>query len=127
VIERRLPSEPAAVASARHHVGRWLDASGIDADRSADVLAVTSELVTSGVLHGGRAPIDVRAWVAADDVYVEVVSGQDAEDRSATALPDDPDAELRSLGIVAMLSDGRAVRVGDDWSAVCCRFGRGWR
>jgi anti-sigma regulatory factor (Ser/Thr protein kinase) len=120
--ERRLAPEPAAVPEARHQVGQWLDATGVDADKGRDVMTVTSELVTSGVLHGGRCHIDVRAWAIANDVYVEVVTVHHAINEPAASAFEDPDADLLSLGILAQLTDGMAVKEHGRQSGVLCRF-----
>jgi anti-sigma regulatory factor (Ser/Thr protein kinase) len=120
--EHRLASEASAASEAEHHVGEWLDSNGVDADKSRDVLTVTSTLVTSGVRHGGRSPIDVRAWAIANDVYVEVVTGPVAADEPIASARDDVDDDLRGLGIVARLTDGMAVRERGQQSGVCARF-----
>jgi hypothetical protein len=115
-------SAASAASEAEHHVGEWLDSNGVDAGKSRDVLTVTSALVTSGVRHGGRSPVDVRAWAIANDVYVEVVTGPDTGEEPTAPAPDDVDDDLRSLGIVARLADGMAVRERGEQSGVCARF-----
>ena len=122
VLDRQLAREPAAVASARRAMGAWLDEVGVDPDRGQDVVIVASELLTLGVTHGARAPMDLRVWTFPSDVYLEVGTVDQADSDAEDSDLLDPDRAIRSLVMVRRLADRMVVKQRGAQSVVCCRF-----
>jgi hypothetical protein len=79
-LEISLPLDPFAPRAARHHVAQ-LDRPSPDL-RDAVVL-LASELVTEAVERSSDGSIELRAWMPADVVRVEVLGPLTAEDEEA--------------------------------------------
>ena len=110
--ERKIPPQPAELPAARDALRSWLRDVGVEGeDATADVLIVTSELVTNGVLHDGGDLITLRADHQEAEVSIEVTTvdhppGQHPTYRDVEASADGG----RGLEIVQALShDYRVV------------------
>lgn len=121
--ERHFPPQPAEVPSARAALKAWLRDAGVDeADPTADVLVVTSELVTNGVLHDGGDLITLRADRHNGDVSIEVTTVDHLPGRHPTYrdVEHSADAGL-GLAIVQALSHGYRVARQDHERVTTCR------
>jgi hypothetical protein len=98
-LEISLPLDPFAPRAARHHIAQ-LDRPSPDL-RDA-VLLLSSELVTEAVERSSQGAIEVRAWMSADVVRVEVYGPLDASGEAAQ--------EPRAYG--SLLLD----QIADRWS-----------
>jgi len=120
--ERRFPPNPAELPLARAALRGWLRHAGVNGDdATADVLVVTSELVTNGVFHDGGDLITLRAGIQGGDVTIEVTTvdhlpGQHPTYRDVEASVDGG----RGLEIVRALSHGYLViREGNERVTRC--------
>jgi hypothetical protein len=110
-LELSLPLNPFAPRAARHHIAQ-LDRPSPDL-RDAVVL-LSSELVTEAVERSEEGAIELRAWMPADVVRVEV--------HGPPAAPGEPGEEPGAYG--SLLLD----QIADRWSiersgdAVCAWF-----
>jgi anti-sigma regulatory factor (Ser/Thr protein kinase) len=121
--ERRFPPRPAELPPARAALRAWLHDVGVDGeDATADVLVVTSELVTNGVLHDGGDLITLRAARQGGDVSIEVTTVDHQPGHRPTYRHVEDSAERgRGLAIVKALSHGYRVRQHDDARTTACR------
>jgi anti-sigma regulatory factor (Ser/Thr protein kinase) len=121
--ERKFPPSLAELPPARVALRAWLHDVGVDGeDATADVLVVTSELVTNGVFHDGGDLITVRADRQDCDVSIEVTTvdhlpGQHPTYRDVEASRDGG----RGLAIVHALSHGYRVLRNDNKRVTACR------
>jgi anti-sigma regulatory factor (Ser/Thr protein kinase) len=121
--ERKLRPMLGEVPATRGALRAWLHEVGVDGeDATADVLVVTSELVTNGVFHDGGDLITVRADKVAGEVAVEVTT----VDHPPDYVP--PDRELqdpldggRGLAIVRAFSHDFSIVQDDDQRVTSCR------
>jgi len=120
--ERKIPPQPAELAAARAALRSWLHDVGVDVDdATADVLVVTSELVTNGVLHDGGDLITLRADRQDGDVAIEVTTVDHLPGRHPTYrdVEDSPEGG-RGLEIVQALShDYRVVHHDNERVTEC--------
>ena len=121
--ERKFRPVLAELPGARGALRAWLRDVGVDGeDAAADVLVVTSELVTNGVFHDGGDLITVRANKRDGEVAVEVTTvdhppGHRPPDRDLA----DPLDGGRGLVIVKAFSHDFAVVHDDDQRVTTCR------
>ena len=116
-----LPGSPEASGIARRAVAGWLR-DVLERRRLSDVILLVSELVTNGILHGGRRigdGIELEVVVAADRVRVDVRDPGPGFVRPQAVVPPPPEA-LNGRGLV--LVDSLASRWGSDPGAA----GRVW-
>jgi anti-sigma regulatory factor (Ser/Thr protein kinase) len=122
--ERKFRPELAELPGARGALRAWLHDVGIDGDdAAADVLVVTSELVTNGVFHDGGDLITMRADKEDGEVAVEVTT---VDHRPGHPPPDrdlkDPLDGGRGLAIVRAFSHDLSVVHDDDRRVTTCRI-----
>jgi hypothetical protein len=110
-LELSLPLDPFAPRAARHHIAQ-LDRPSPDL-RDAVVL-LSSELVTEAVERSEAGAIELRAWMPADVVRVEV-HGPPAASGEATVQP----AAYGSL-LLDQIADRWSIEPSD--GAVCAWF-----
>jgi anti-sigma regulatory factor (Ser/Thr protein kinase) len=121
--ERKFRPVLAELPGARGALREWLHDVGVDGeDAAADVLVVTSELVTNGVFHDGGDLITVRADKVDGDVAVEVTT----VDHPPGYAPPDRDLEDpldggRGLAIVRAFSHDFSIIQDDDQRVTSCR------
>ncbi len=121
--ERRFPPVPAELPPARAALREWLLDVGVDGDdATADVLVVSSELITNGVYHDGGDLITLRADREDCDVSIEVTT----VDHLPGCHPTYRDVEAsseggRGLAIVHALSHGYTVVRHDKERVTECR------
>jgi len=111
--ERKFAPQPAELPPARAALRAWLHDVGVDdEDAAADVLVVTSELVTNGVFHDGGHLITLRADRQDREVSIEVTTVDHLPGQHPTYRDLEDSAEGgRGLRIVHALShDYRVVR-----------------
>jgi anti-sigma regulatory factor (Ser/Thr protein kinase) len=121
--ERHFPPQPAELPSARAALKAWLRDAGVDEGQpTADVLVVTSELVTNGVLHDGGDLITLRADRQNGDVAIEVTTVDHLPGRHPTyrEVADSEDAG-HGLALVRALSHGYRVARHDHERVTTCR------
>jgi len=121
--ERKFPPRPAELPPARAALRAWLRDVGIDGeDATADVLVVSSELVTNGVFHDGGDLITLRADRQDRDVSIEVTTVDHLPGRrpSYRDVEDSADGG-RGLEIVHALSHGYRVVRHDHERVTECR------
>jgi anti-sigma regulatory factor (Ser/Thr protein kinase) len=121
--ERRFPPRPSELAPARAALRAWLHDVGVDGeDATADVLVVTSELVTNGVLHDGGDLITLRANLQDRDVSIEVTTVDHLPGRRPTYRDVDDSADGgRGLEIVHALSHDYSVVRRDNERVTECQ------
>jgi anti-sigma regulatory factor (Ser/Thr protein kinase) len=121
--ERRFPPQPAELPPARAALRSWLDDVGVDDDdATADVLVVTSELVTNGVLHDGGDLITLRADRQDGDVSIEVTTVDHLPGRHPTYRDVENSVEGgRGLEIVHALSHDYSVAHHDHERVTECQ------
>jgi anti-sigma regulatory factor (Ser/Thr protein kinase) len=109
--ERRFPPVPAELPPARAALREWLHDVGVDGEvATADVLLVTSELVTNGVYHDGGDLITLRADRQNCDVSIEVTTVDHLPGRHPTYRDVEDSLEGgRGLAIVQALTHGYSV------------------
>ena len=109
--ERRFPPDPAELSPARAALRTWLHEVGVNGeDATANVLVVTSELVTNGVMHDGGDLITLRADRQDRDVSIEVTTVDHLPGRHPTYRDVEDGADGgRGLAIVHALSHGYNV------------------
>lgn len=90
------------IALARETVDRQLRAWRIPEAVRADLILMTSELVTNAIIHG-RSPIELRLRRSDHEVVIEVSDGSAA--RPQRRSPEAEEEHGRGLGIVERLSD----------------------
>ena len=138
--ERKIAPQPAELPAARAALRAWLHDVGVDGDdTTADVLVVSSELVTNGVLHDGGDLITLRADRQDRDVSIEVTTVDHLPGRHPTYRDVEDSAEGgRGLEVVQALSHDYSllrhdhervtecqVTTGDDDAAARDRSGSG--
>jgi anti-sigma regulatory factor (Ser/Thr protein kinase) len=125
--ERRLPPQPAELPPARAALRAWLHDVGVDGDvATADVLVVTSELLTNGIFHDGGDLITLRADTQDRDVSIEVTTVNHQPGRHPTYRDVEDSAEGgRGLEIVHALSHGYSVVRRDHERVTGCRVATG--
>jgi anti-sigma regulatory factor (Ser/Thr protein kinase) len=121
--ERHFPPQPAELPSARAALKAWLHAEGVDErDPTEDVLIVTSELVTNGVLHDGGDLITLRADRHNGDVSIEVTTVDHLPGRHPTYRDVEDTADGgHGLAIVRALSHGYRVARHDHERVTTCQ------
>jgi anti-sigma regulatory factor (Ser/Thr protein kinase) len=120
--ERSFAPRPDELPAARAALRTWLHDVGVDGeDATADVLIVTSELVTNGVFHDGGDMITLRADRQDGDVSIEVTTVDHLPGRHPTYREVEESLEGgRGLTIVRALSHGyRVIRHGHERVTVC--------
>jgi anti-sigma B factor antagonist len=120
--DRRFPPDPAELPPARAALRAWLHDVGVKGeDAIADVLVVTSELVTNGVYHDGGDLITVRADRQDRDVSIEVTTVDHLPGQRPTYRDVEDSVERgRGLGIVRALSHGYSVLRHDNERVSAC-------
>jgi anti-sigma regulatory factor (Ser/Thr protein kinase) len=121
--ERKFPPQPAELPPARAALRTWLHDAGVDGeDATADVLVVSSELVTNGVLHDGGDLITLRADRQEGDVSIEVTTVDHLPGQHPTYRDVDDSAEGgRGLEIVQALTHGYSVVRHDNERVTACQ------
>ena len=121
--ERSFAPEPAQLAPARVALKAWLRDVGVDgADATADVLVVSSELVTNGIFHDGGDLITLRADRQERDVSIEVTTVDHLPGQHPTYRDVEDSAEGgRGLAIVRALSHGYSVLRHDNERVTECQ------
>jgi anti-sigma regulatory factor (Ser/Thr protein kinase) len=121
--ERRFPPDPAELPPARAALREWLREVGLDGDdATADVLVVSSELVTNGVFHDGGDLITLRADKQNWDVSIEVTTVDHLPGRHPTYRDVEDSVEGgRGLEIVHALSHSYSVLRHDKERVTACR------
>jgi anti-sigma regulatory factor (Ser/Thr protein kinase) len=121
--ERKIPPQPAELPAARDALRSWLHDVGVDGeDATADVLVVTSELVTNGVLHDGGDLITLRADRLDRDVSIEVTTVDHLPGHHPTYRDVEDSAEGgRGLEIVHALSHDFSVVRHDNERVTECQ------
>jgi anti-sigma regulatory factor (Ser/Thr protein kinase) len=101
----------------------WLHQVGVDGeDTTADVLLVTSELVTNGVFHDGGDLITLRAERQERDVSIQVTTVDHLPGLHPTYRDVENSSEGgRGLAIVHALSHGYSVLRRDNERVTACR------
>jgi len=120
--EIAFPPNPDELPGARAALRTWLQEVGIDGEHAtADVLIVTSELVTNGVFHDGGGPITLRAAEHRGDVSIEVTTVDHLPGHRPTYRDVEGSAEGgRGLTIVRALSRGYDVQQHDRQRVTTC-------
>jgi anti-sigma regulatory factor (Ser/Thr protein kinase) len=123
IFERSVRPQPDALPPARAALRRWLHDVGVgDEDAAADVLLVTSELVTNGVFHDGGDLITLRADRQACDVSIEVTTVNHPPGHRPTYRDIEDSAEGGlGLAIVQALSHDYRVSTHDDERVTTCQ------
>jgi anti-sigma regulatory factor (Ser/Thr protein kinase) len=121
--ERKFPPDPAELPPARAALRAWLRDVGVDGDdATADVLVVTSELVTNGVFHDGGDLITLRAERQPREVSIVVTTVDHLPGRHPTYRDVENSSEGgRGLAIVHALSHGYSVHRQDNERVTACR------
>jgi anti-sigma B factor antagonist len=120
--ERRFAPETSELRPQRAALREWLHDAGVDGeDATADVLAVTSELVTNGVLHDGGDLITVRAERQDGDVCIEVTTVDQPGRHPVFGDIADSIHAGRGLAIVHSLSHGYSVEMRHNERVTTCR------
>jgi anti-sigma regulatory factor (Ser/Thr protein kinase) len=121
--ERRFPPQPAEVPAARAALRSWLHHVGVEEDdATADVLVVTSELITNGALHDGGDLITLRADRQDGDVSIEVTTVDHLPGRHPTYRDvENSDEGGRGLEIVHALSHDYNVAHHDNQRVTECQ------
>jgi anti-sigma regulatory factor (Ser/Thr protein kinase) len=103
--ERAFRPSPDELYPARAALRTWLHQEGVDGDATAEVLLVTSELVTNGVFHDGGDLITLRANREDGDVSIEVTTVDHPPGKRPTYRDVESSTEGgRGLAIVRALS-----------------------
>jgi anti-sigma regulatory factor (Ser/Thr protein kinase) len=121
--ERKFAPQPAELPPARAALRAWLRDVGVeDENAAADVLVVTSELVTNGVFHDGGDLITLRADRQGREVSIEVTTVDHLPGQHPTYRDVEDSAEGgRGLQIVRALSHGYHVVRRDHERMTGCR------
>ena len=121
--ERKLPPQPGELPATRAALKEWLNEVGInEKDATADVLVVSSELVTNGVFHDGGDLITLRAERQDRDVSIEVTTVDHEPGHHPTYRDVEDSAEGgRGLDIVQALSHDYSVVRHDHERVTACR------
>lgn len=120
--ERQFAPQPDELPPARAALRAWLHEVGVEGeDATADVLIVSSELVTNGVYHDGGDLITLRAEKQDRDVSIEVTTVDHLPGRRPTYrdVEDSVDGG-RGLAIVRALSHGYRVARHDQERVTTC-------
>jgi len=122
--ERSLPPQPDELPAVRSALRAWLHQAGVDdEDAAADVLLVSSELVTNGVFHDGGDLITLRADRQDRDVSIEVTTVDHLPGKRPTYRDVEASAEGgRGLAIVQALSSGYSVARHDHERVTTCHI-----
>ena len=97
-----LPAELTSVSAARRFVAEQCVALALAPERCDDALLLTSELVTTAVLHG-RSDVCIEVEVRDDVLHVSVL---DENSRHPTPVAEDPNAlDGRGLALVEVVAD----------------------
>jgi anti-sigma regulatory factor (Ser/Thr protein kinase) len=121
--ERKIAPQPAELPAARAALRSWLHDVGVDGEHAtADVLVVSSELVTNGVLHDGGDLITLRADRQEAEVSIEVTTVDHLPGRHPSYRDvEDSDEGGRGLEIVQALSHDYSVVRHDHERVTECR------
>jgi GAF domain-containing protein/anti-sigma regulatory factor (Ser/Thr protein kinase) len=115
--EAHVPAEPGELAGVRHRLRHWLVNAGADEREVHDVLLACGEACANVVEHAygpADAMFDVRAWLEADVVIVEVIdSGHWRAPRGTE--------RGHGMGLMRALMDDVAVLPGDEGTEVRLR------
>ena len=122
--ERTFPPEPGQLPGARAALRAWLDHAGVAGeDAISDVLVVSSELVTNGVLHDGGGMITLRVEMREGDVCLEVTTVDHLPGRRPTYRDVEESADGgRGLDVVHALSRGYAIVRSDQERVTRCKI-----
>jgi len=122
--ERKITPDPAELPAARAALRAWLCDVGIDGeDATADVLVVSSELVTNGVVHDGGDLITLRVDRRDREVSIEVTTVDHLPGRHPTYRDVEESADAgRGLKIVQALCHGYNVIRRDHERITECRI-----
>jgi anti-sigma regulatory factor (Ser/Thr protein kinase) len=122
VVERTvLEWSPVAIRTGRAWAAPLLGASGLPRSRVDDALLVLSELLTSAVVHGPPAPVEVV--IVRGDRFVEIAVS-DAGWRDARTRAD-PDVRALGVRLVGLLADGWDIVYHPNGKTVRARFETG--
>lgn len=124
--EQRYAADTGSLPQARAGVREWIDARGLIADRTDDMLVAITELTTNAV-RAARTAVEVRAWTTPDTVSFEVIDDGLGFDPSIPlhARELDPLAERgRGLFLVATLADECTIESGPNGTIVRCAVAR---
>jgi anti-sigma regulatory factor (Ser/Thr protein kinase) len=121
--ERKFRPSPAELPPVRAALRAWLHDVGVDGeDATADVLVVSSELVTNGVFHDGGGLITLRAERSDRDVSIEVTTVDHLPGHRPTYRDVEDSFEGgRGLAIVHALSHGYRVVRHDHERVTACQ------
>ena len=121
--ERKFPPQLAELPPARAALRAWLHNVGVDGeDATADVLVVSSELVTNGVLHDGGDLITLRADRQDSAVSIEVTTVDHLPGQHPTYRDVEDSSEGgRGLDIVQALTHGYRVVRHDNERVTACQ------
>jgi anti-sigma regulatory factor (Ser/Thr protein kinase) len=99
------------LAAVRRVVGSLVEESGLNAQRTEEVVLAVNEIATNAVIHG-RPPAMLRVWHAAGEIIVEVAdAGEGIEDVLAGQLTPSVGAlGGRGLWLARLLCDAVEVR-----------------
>jgi anti-sigma regulatory factor (Ser/Thr protein kinase) len=121
--ERKFLPQTAELPPARAALRAWLHDVGVDGeDATADVLVVSSELVTNGVFHDGGGLITLRVDRQDADVSIEVTTVDHLPGQHPTYR--DVEASLeggRGLDIVQALTHGYRVVRHENQRVTACQ------
>ena len=119
--ERSFRPTPDELSPARAALRTWLGQVGVDAEATANVLIVTSELVTNGVFHDGGDLITLRADRRNGDVSVEVTTVDHLPGQHPTYREvEEAEEGGRGLNIVHAFSHGYKVVTHDHERVTTC-------
>jgi anti-sigma regulatory factor (Ser/Thr protein kinase) len=122
IFERKVRPDPGELPGTRAALRRWLrDVGVVGVDSTDDVLIVSSELVTNGVVHDGGALITMRAERLGHEVAIEVTTVDHLPGHRPTYrdVEDSVDGG-HGLEIVHALSHDYTVRRSDNERITAC-------
>jgi serine phosphatase RsbU (regulator of sigma subunit)/anti-sigma regulatory factor (Ser/Thr protein kinase) len=122
--EYRFSPNAAAISLARNLLEDWLVRVPVEADDTADLILVASELCTNAVRHArGPGGVALRAHTDGADVVLEVEDdGGEFVTRNGREEPPDAEAEAgRGLFLVDALTDECSTRSDGSITVVRCR------
>ncbi|MEN3359524.1 MAG: hypothetical protein V7637_3506 [Mycobacteriales bacterium] len=118
----RFEADPRAIASARRHVRRQLQAWRVGDDLVDDALVLISELATNAVMHAGTA-FEVNCTHLGDSIRLEVRDGYPGRGLPAVLPAPDPSRPSgRGLLLCAALSSAWGVEYTPTAKTVWCRL-----
>jgi anti-sigma regulatory factor (Ser/Thr protein kinase) len=127
--ERRFLPQPSELRPTRAALRTWLHDADVDTDAASDVLVVSSELVTNGIVHDGGDLITLRADRQDADVSIEVTTVDHQPGQHPTYRDvENSDEGGRGLEIVRSLThDYSVTRYGNERVTACQVTTRGAR